>query len=316
MRAMNVCWAPEGLDLMAFKNGHLRYFVTVAQEGQITKAAARLHLAQPALSQAIAHLEDELGFKLFHRHARGVTLTGDGESFLPKARAALEGQDELERTARVLARAEAGALGVGFVGPPPMISAPELFAAFNAHYPEAQLHFRDLPFPAGATCDWMRDVDVAVCHVAAADAHVGAQVVRVEPRAVLAHRDSLPCQAEQLTLARALDATFIPFAPEVQQAWAAFHSLDDHRRAPPRSVAVDHAATPLQMFSIVTARAAITIAPLCDARVATLAMPGLEAIALADADPAQIAVLWHSDHTHPLAQRLVEISQSLPASEL
>jgi DNA-binding transcriptional LysR family regulator len=66
---------------MSFKRGHLLYYVTVAEAGQITRAARRLHVAQPALSRAITQLESDLGFKLLERHARGVTLTPAGEAF-------------------------------------------------------------------------------------------------------------------------------------------------------------------------------------------------------------------------------------------
>ena len=60
----------------------LRYFVAVAQDGQMTRAAQRLALAQPALSQAIARLEQQVGVKLLERHPRGVSLTPAGEAFL------------------------------------------------------------------------------------------------------------------------------------------------------------------------------------------------------------------------------------------
>ena len=63
---------------MTFRRGHLDYFVAVAEEGQITRAAVRLHVAQPALSQAMAQLESELGVMLLTRHSRGVTLTPGG----------------------------------------------------------------------------------------------------------------------------------------------------------------------------------------------------------------------------------------------
>ena len=78
---------------MPLRLEQLRYFVTVAEEGQMTRAARKLHLAQPALSQAIAQLESELGIDLLVRHARGVTLTPAGETFVPKARLALAAAD-------------------------------------------------------------------------------------------------------------------------------------------------------------------------------------------------------------------------------
>src|SRR3974377_761339 len=98
---------------MGIGRAQLRYFVTVAEEGQITRAAARLHIAQPALSHAIATLETDLGGQLFERHARGVTPTGAGEALLPKARTAVASEVEFEQTARSLVRAAAGVLEVG-----------------------------------------------------------------------------------------------------------------------------------------------------------------------------------------------------------
>ena len=83
----------------------LRYFVTIAQEGQITRAAEKLHLAQPALSQRVAQLESQLGVALFHRHARGVSLTPPGEAYLAKVQVALTALADAELTVRALSRA-------------------------------------------------------------------------------------------------------------------------------------------------------------------------------------------------------------------
>src|SRR5580693_3251311 len=104
-----------------FSQVQLHYFVTVSEEGQITRAARKLHLAQPALSQAIAHLESELGIELFVRHPRGVTLTQAGEAFLVKAQAALAAEAETAQMGLSLRRAASAAIVVGFVGPPPMV---------------------------------------------------------------------------------------------------------------------------------------------------------------------------------------------------
>src|SRR5262245_21436621 len=169
---------------MLSRGRQLDYFVAVAQEGQITRAAHKLHLAQPALSQAIAQLERDVGVELLERHGRGVTLTPAGEAFLEKARAALAAESDAVRTAQALARAARGAIAVGFIGPPPAASNPELFAAFSDAYPDAEVSFQDLPFPRGPTVDWLSEVDVAVCHPPVAERGVCFQEVRVEPRAV------------------------------------------------------------------------------------------------------------------------------------
>jgi len=89
---------------MAVKAAQLLYSVTVAREGQITRAARKLNIAQPALSQSIANLEADLGFELLTRHPRGVTLTQSGEVFFEKAQAALAAAADAEDTARSLAR--------------------------------------------------------------------------------------------------------------------------------------------------------------------------------------------------------------------
>src|SRR6478609_1031412 len=144
---------------MPFRRGHLRYFVTVADEGQITRAAHNLHIAQPALSQAISQLESELGIELLIRHARGVSLTLAGEIFLPKARAALAADAEAALTAQSLARAADERLDIGYAGAPPAIKMPELFTGLQRTYPNAEVSFRELPFPTSPTSAWLGDAD-------------------------------------------------------------------------------------------------------------------------------------------------------------
>jgi DNA-binding transcriptional LysR family regulator len=67
----------------------LRYFLTVVEEGSVTSAARRLHVAQPSLSQALRALESELGAELFHRVGRGLRLSAAGEALIGPARQAL-----------------------------------------------------------------------------------------------------------------------------------------------------------------------------------------------------------------------------------
>ena len=93
---------------------HLRYFVAVAREGHITRAAARLHMQQPPLSQQIQALEREVGAALLLRHPRGVSLTDAGRSFLVDAEAILVQVETARTRAQRTARGEVGRIAVGF----------------------------------------------------------------------------------------------------------------------------------------------------------------------------------------------------------
>jgi LysR family transcriptional regulator, benzoate and cis,cis-muconate-responsive activator of ben and cat genes len=296
---------------MDFKRGQLRYFLAVAEEGQITRAATKLHIAQPGLTQAIRQLESELGVELLERHARGVTLTPAGEAFLPKARAVVTTEQDAALTAKALLRGAQGIIEIGFVGPPPTISMPGLFAAFADAHPEAELSFVDLPFPRGTTMSWLEEVDVAFCHRPALEDGVRAQPLRVEPRTVVAQRVNPLAGRTELDVADVLDDTFVSYHPDVQPLWAGFHSLDDHRGEPPRSMTVDRAASSLQILGIMTARKAITIVPLCDARLVEQVHPDLVAIPLRDADPAVVSLVWRADNPNPLVEELVSVARTI-----
>jgi DNA-binding transcriptional LysR family regulator len=115
---------------------HLRYFVAVAEEGHITRAAERLGIQQPPLSQQIRALESELGTTLFRRNPRGVELTQAGDVLLAAARGVLEQVDRAVTATRRAARGEVGRIGLGFTSSAsfhPFV--PAMIRAYRDAYP-------------------------------------------------------------------------------------------------------------------------------------------------------------------------------------
>src|SRR5512146_3429615 len=94
---------------------HLRYFVAVAADLSFTKAAARLHLAQPSLTRQIHNLEEELGVRLLNRSQSHVALTEEGRAFLLDARRVLTLASESIQAVQRLSRGESGQLNIGYV---------------------------------------------------------------------------------------------------------------------------------------------------------------------------------------------------------
>jgi DNA-binding transcriptional LysR family regulator len=125
---------------------HLRYFLCVAEEMHFGRAAARLGISQPPLSQQIRALEDELGVRLFERTSRRVRLTRPGQLFLPEAQQTLAQAERAIQTAREAHRGEIGHLSLGYTtsGPFVPIVAGALYR-FRKSYPRIELRLHELP---------------------------------------------------------------------------------------------------------------------------------------------------------------------------
>jgi DNA-binding transcriptional LysR family regulator len=113
----------------------LTSFAALADELHFTRAAARLHVAQPALTKRIQQLERLLGVRLFVRTRRSVTLTSDGELLLEKARHVIRAAEDLAATARRLSDGELGTLRIGFTPSAPHHVLPALMRTFRRRHP-------------------------------------------------------------------------------------------------------------------------------------------------------------------------------------
>src|SRR4051794_35876297 len=122
----------------------LRYFVAVAEELHFGRAAERMQIAQPALSQQIKRLESDVGAELFFRTKRHVELSGAGTALLPYARRALEDVAAGVENARRAQRGEIGALRIGFVESAAATIVPTAVREFRREHPDVALTLREL----------------------------------------------------------------------------------------------------------------------------------------------------------------------------
>lgn len=123
---------------------HIRYFIAVAEDENVSRAAQKLHLSQPALSRQVADLEEELGFLLLERTAKSVRLTEAGRVFLREGRAVLDRVDEAVRLARSVAGGGAGELNVGYAPTPTVRLLPATLRAFQTRFPNVRVRLWDL----------------------------------------------------------------------------------------------------------------------------------------------------------------------------
>jgi DNA-binding transcriptional LysR family regulator len=123
---------------------HLRYFVGVAHHLNYSEASRRLHVAQPAISQTILDLEEELGVKLLFRTKRTVQLTAAGSAFLHEAEQILTHAKEAGQIARRAAGGETGSLGVGFFGTASSPFLPSLVQSYRQKFPDVQLQLYEM----------------------------------------------------------------------------------------------------------------------------------------------------------------------------
>ena len=123
---------------------HLRYFTAVVQWKGYREASRRLHIAQPAISQTITDLEQELGLKLFSRAKRIAQLTPEGQVFYTEAVRTLAQAELAINTAKRAAKGEIGKLSIGFLGSATYAFLPELVRTFKARYPGVKLSLREL----------------------------------------------------------------------------------------------------------------------------------------------------------------------------
>jgi DNA-binding transcriptional LysR family regulator len=191
---------------------HIRYFVAVAEELHFGRAAQRLHIAQPPLSQQIRHLEQELGVTLFHRTNRRVELTDAGRAFLVEARLTLAQADHAKEVASRAARGEVGQLIIGYMASAELNVFPRLLPAFRKRHPDIELAFQLLG--ASEQLEALRDgvIHAGFLRLPASDRALTVNPILREPLVVVLPERHRLARRRSLALSELRGERFILFA--------------------------------------------------------------------------------------------------------
>lgn len=202
----------------------LRYFLAVAEERSVTRAATRLHLTQPPLSAQLARLEHELGVELFVRHRRGVDLTEAGRHLVEHARRVLDDVDAAAAAVRRTGLGSTGRLALAFVPAMAWSVLPPLLRRFTEASPGVELRFLEAGTDAVAEHVRAGRAELGLVHLPPGGAAGGVgpdldvAVVRREPLVAVLPAGDVP---ERVDLASLADRPFLAPAREVWGGLAA-----------------------------------------------------------------------------------------------
>jgi len=286
----------------------LKAFVVVAEELHFGRAARRLHLSQPPLSQQIRQLEQEVGATLFTRTTRSVQLTPAGRLLFDRARQLLADADAAVRGAQRLARGEAGRMTLGFTHSTVYAVLPRALQVFRARYPDVELELKQLT--SGLLVEGVRSgrVDLALVRLSAsmADPDFDSTVVARDPM-LLAMAPDHPLARLDAVPVEALDG--LPFVGYSAEDSRYFHEVVEAlcTRHGVRPNVVHRSFLPT-LVALVEARmgAALVPAPAVSHRDGVLAarpLAGVDA-GLAQAD---LHGVWRRDNANPVVRSFVEV---------
>ena len=247
---------------------HLRYFVAVAEELHFGRAANRLHLAQPPLSQQIRKLEEIVGHALFTRTSRAVKLTSAGEIFLERARHILRKVHEDLDEARSVGRGEVGFLRVAFIGSSMLTALPGMLGRYRRQFPKVNLQLTE--FHTSGVIQQLLDeaMDVGVMRDSGPTDGLMVEPLFSEPFVwVLPSRHPL-AKRKTLNGAELRDEAFVmPPVIASQRAYDRMVSLCEECGFHPQ--VVQEAPQWLTIMRLVGAGIGVTVAPACVQRIAT-----------------------------------------------
>jgi DNA-binding transcriptional LysR family regulator len=192
---------------------HLRYFVAVAEELHFRRAAERLHMSQPPLSQQIRALENDVGVELLVRDRRGVSLTTAGSAFLAEAYNVLGAAEHAVAIAHQAARGDMGDLSIGFVGSTVYGLVPELLRAFAEEHPAVRVRLREMTSAAQMSALQVREIDIGFLRPPVSAEGVTVETLFEEPLVVALPADHPLAGTARVDVRRLRDEAIVSVSP-------------------------------------------------------------------------------------------------------
>ncbi|MBD2057387.1 LysR family transcriptional regulator [Oculatella sp. FACHB-28] len=286
----------------------LRYFVAVAEELHFSRAAARLHITQPALSRQIRLLEEELGITLLRRTKRTVELTEAGATFLPEVRKALQQIESAIQVAQRAARGEVGSLRIAFAASAMYIVLPKILQQFRALYPNVKLEMTEL-----CTLDQIEALRTETVDVGLLHPPIDAPFLSLYPlqgeKLVVALPEAHPLsQQKQLSLKTLASEPFI-LHPRYEGPILYDQILALCRQAGFEPHIVHEEIKHQTRIGLVAAGIGIAFVPESSQQSSS---SGVSYCAIAgDAPTLQLAAAWRTEQVSPVLQEFLQITQQV-----
>jgi DNA-binding transcriptional LysR family regulator len=289
----------------AFELRQLQYLVVVIEEGQITRAAQRLSVAQPALSQAISRLESQLGVRLLERLPRGIEPTPAGAAFFAKAREAITAVEEAEDAVHPWSRSDTR-LRLGYLPVLGPMARPWLRRFISAN-PGVELETHHLA-PQERTVELRRGrIDAELMFPPPRDPELESLVVLRSPRYVLMH-DAHPLAREESLEYAQIEREPVPARhPSVPVDWAREAWLMNYRGSEPE-VTKEQPTSADEVWALVSAGKAISVLP--GFMLSGAEGHGVRAVLLADVEPVEVALTRRGDDTRPSVLGLFDAARA------
>ena len=282
---------------------HLRYFIAVAEELHFGRAALRLHMAQPPLSQQIRQLEDELGVPLFHRTKRRVQLTSAGQVFLDEARRTLTQAAQAVRAAQRAHRGEIGRLSVGFVNPAMVEILPNILRLFRERFPEVDLTLHEMSTTPQLQALRERRIDVGFLRPPLDDNTLIWEIIHREPLVVMLPQHHALTSKRRIALRLLAQEPFI--LPPYSQAYGLRGQVVRMCQSAGFVPNVTQEAGSTVTAGLVAAGLGISIVPVS---IQTLREHGVVYRAIQDNTVMrELAVAWRSDNVSTVLQAFLQM---------